>query len=315
MAINYHRSMSQRGPFISPQLATELLREHFNPLVTVTDVRKLYGGSVNRVLEFVLDREPGSVVAKIHDTSVKGFFQAEVDSLRFYKFRTHFPVPNLLAWIEDDDAFDGTMLILSKVKGTTLESANITERGRAYFQTELAAAISELHAHQTEHFGPVSGRQTYDNWLDVFGPIATKIVEENRGLLPSASREVVDHIARHLDHWLDHKAKPTLIHGDLWANNIMIDDAHPDQPRILAFIDSHASFADPEYELAYLQLFGTGGKVFFRQYAKAHRLSSSYDRRAKVYWMFTLLQNAQRYGDKYIPQCERLAHDLRRLAR
>jgi len=315
MAINYHRSMSERGPFISPQLATQLLRKHLNPLVTVTDVRKLYGGSVNRVLEFILDREPGSVVAKVHDTSVKGFFQAEVDSLRFYKFRTHFPVPGLLAWIEDDDAYDGTMLILQKINGITLEDARLTERGRAVFQMELAAAIGELHDHQTEHFGPVSGGKTYDSWLDVFGPIATKIVEDNRGLLPSSSREVIDHIARHLDHWLDHQAKPTLIHGDLWANNIMVSDAHPDQPRILSFIDSHASFADPEYELAYLQLFGTGGKVFFNEYAKKHRLSSGFERRAKVYWMFTLLQNAQRYGERYIPQCERLALELRKLSK
>ena len=315
MAINYHRSMSERGPFISPQLATDLLRKHLNPLVNVTDVRKLYGGSVNRVLEFILDREPGSVVAKIHDTSVKGFFQAEVDSLRFYKFRTHFPVPALLAWIEDDEAFDGTMLILQKINGITLEDARLTERGRAAFHMELGTAISELHNHQTDRFGPVSGGQSYDTWLDVFGPIATKIVEENRGLLPSSSREVVDHVARHLDHWLDHKAKPTLIHGDLWANNIMISDAHPDQPRILGFIDSHASFADPEYELAYLQLFGTGGKVFFDTYAKTHRISSGYERRSKVYWLFTLLQNAQRYGERYLPQCERLIRDLRKFGK
>jgi len=315
MAINYHRSMSERGSFISPRLATELLRKHLNPLITVTDVRKLYGGSVNRVLEFVLDREPGSVVAKVHDTSVKGFFQTEVDSLRFYKFRTHFPVPDLLAWIEDDEAYDGTMLILQKINGITLEDARLSDRGRAVFQYELGESIAELHRHQTDRFGPVSGGKKYDCWLDVFGPIATKIAEQNRGLLPSLSREVLDHISKHLDHWLEHQAKPTLIHGDLWSNNIIISDAHPDQPQILAFIDSHASFADPEYELAYLQLFGTGGKVFFNTYAKTHSISSGYERRSRVYWLFTLLQNAQRYGERYLPQCERLIKELRKANR
>lgn len=312
MAINYHRSMSERGRYVSPRLATKLLRKHLNPLVTVTDVRKLYGGSVNRVLEFILDREPRSVVAKIHDTSVKGFFQEEVDSLRFYKYRTHFPVPNLLAWIEDDDAYEGTILILEKINGITLEDAKLTDKGRAVFQTELGAAIAELHNHQTDQFGPVSGGYKYNRWLDLYAPIAIRIAEKNRDLLPSSSREVVDHISRHMDHWLDRKSKPTLIHGDLWANNILISDAHPDQPRILSFIDSHASFADPEYELAYLHLFGTGGKVFFKQYAKTHRISSGYERRSKVYWLFTLLQNAHRYGGRYLPQCERLLKDLRR---
>jgi len=315
MAINYNRSMSERGSFISPRLATELLRKHLNPLITVTDVRKLYGGSTNRVLEFILDREPGSVVAKVHDTSVKGFFQAEVDSLRFYKFRTHFPVPNLLTWIEDDEAYDGTILVLEKINGITLEDARLSPRGQAVFQQELGAAIAELHRHQTETFGPVSGIKKYDSWLDIFGPIATKIAEENRRLLPSSDREVLDHISRHMDHWLGHEVKPTLIHGDLWANNIIISDAHPDQPRILSFIDSHASFADPEYELAYLQLFGTGGKVFFNTYSQTHRISSGYERRSRVYWLFTLLQNARRYGDRYLPQCKRLIKDLRKANR
>lgn len=315
MAINYHRSMSQRGPYISPQLATELLRKHVNPLVTVTDVRKLYGGSVNRVLEFILDRDPGSVVAKVHDSSVKGFFQTEVDSLRFYKFRTHFPVPSLLGWIEDDDTFDGTMLILQKINGTTLEAANLSERGQAVFQKELASAIAELHRHQTEHYGPVSGGNKYDKWIDIFGPTATKTVEQSRGVLPSSSREVADHVVRHLDHWLDHKTKPTLIHGDLWANNIMIDDAHPDHPRILGFIDSQASFADVEYELAYLQLFGTAGKPFFHEYEKTHALDGGYKRRCRVYWLITLMHNVQRYGEKYVAQCERVIQDIRKLAK
>jgi fructosamine-3-kinase len=315
MAINYHRSMSERGPFISPQLATELLRKHFNPLVNVTDVRKLYGGSVNRVLEFILDREPGSVVAKVHDNAPENSFQVEVDSYQYYAAHTRFPVPKLLAWIRDEPAYDGTMLILSKISGTTLESAHMSPRGKAVFEYELATAIAELHTHQAVGFGPVASSKRHDRWLDVFQPIASAIAEDNRGLLTSASREVVDHIVRHLHHWLDHEAKPTLIHGDLWANNILIDDGHPDQPRILAFIDSHASFADPEYELAYLQLFGTGGDQFLNTYAQTHRIDAGFSRRAKVYWMFTLLQSAQRYGERYLPRCEKLAHELRRLSR
>ena len=129
MPINYHRSMSERGPFISPKLATDLLRKHLNPLVTVTDVRKLYGGSVSRVLEFILDREPKSIVAKIHGEREVAGFHAEAQSLRFYREHTHFPVPSPLACIENDALFDGTILLLQKVSGTTLVSANLSTRG------------------------------------------------------------------------------------------------------------------------------------------------------------------------------------------
>lgn len=315
MAINYHRSMSGRGPFISPSLATKLLRRHVNPLINVTDVRKLYGGSVNRVLEFILDREPKSVVAKIHDSSASDVFRAEAQSLRYYREHTHFPVPEPLACIEDDPAYDGTILILQKIAGTTLEAANLTPRGKDVFQQELAAAVGELHRHKADRFGPVASDQPYDSWLDIYGPTVEKTFEQGRGMMSSTSREVLDHILRYLDRWLDHKARPTLIHGDLWANNILLNDAHPDQPRILSFIDSQASFADPEYELAYLQLFGTGGKIFFKAYSQSQQIDPGYKHRSRVYWLVTLLQNARRYGERYVPQCERLCTELRKFAK
>eukprot|EP00752_Nemacystus_decipiens_P015906 g14214.t1 len=315
MAINYHRSMSERGPFISPRLATILLRKYFNPLITVTDVRKLYGGSVNRVLEFILDRDPKTIVAKIHDNSATVSFQAEAQSLRYYKAHTRFPVPEPLACIENDPSFDGTMLLLQKVNGTTLEGANLTPRGKDIFQQELAAAVGELHRYKRKRFGPVASEDSYGSWLDIYGPMVAKTFEMSRGLLSSSSREVVDHVQRYLDRWLNHQTQPTLIHGDLWANNILIDDGHPDQPRILAFIDSQASFADPEYELAYLQLFGTGGKAFFKAYAQIHEIAPGYKRRSRVYWLVTLLQNAARYGERYVPQCERLCQELRKFAK
>lgn len=315
MAINYHRGMSERGEFIHPQLATELLRRHLNPLVKVTDVRKLYGGSTSRVLEFILDREPGSVVAKVHDAKASGAFNAEMQSLRFFREHTHFPVPEPLAHIEGDEGFDGSMLILQKVNGKTLESCQLSPRDRQAFQVELAAAVAELHKNKAERFGNAVPEQTHDSWLDLYGPTVEKTASQTRSLLPSASRAVLDHITDHLDQWLGHNPTPTLIHGDLWGNNILVDDARPSQPHILAFIDGQASYADVEYELAYLELFRTAGPDFFDFYTKTHKIDKGYRYRSRVYWLITLLQNTRRYGEKYVPQCEKVAQELRQFSR
>lgn len=315
MAINYNRGMSQRGEFVTPELATELLHRHYNPQVTVTAVRKLYGGNTNRVLEFILDREPGSVVAKVHDRNAAHRFTAEMASLRLLRETAHFPVPEPLACIEDDEGFDGSMLIMQKINGTTLESARINARGKAVFEAELGAAIAQLHRHKAERFGPATTEQKHEQWLDIYGPIVQRVIEQNRVALPSNAREVADHIAQHLSHWLDHKPKPTLLHGDLWANNILLDDAKPDHPRILAFIDGLANYGDPEYELANLQLFGTAGSTFYNVYSKVHTVDPGYRRRSRVYWLINLLQNSTRYGDKSIPYCEKLTKELRQLSR
>lgn len=314
MAINYNRSMSQRGEFITPRIATELVRRHINPLVSVKDVRKLYGGSSNRVLEFILDREPGTIVAKINDPDAVNDFKVEVAALHYFRQHTRFPVPMPMACIEDDPSYEGSILLLQKINGTTLEDAELSRAGKEVFQAELAASLIELHRHKADRFGPATGGETYERWLDVFAPTAEQAIESARGMLPSSSRGVLDHVKQHLSGWLNNKATPTLIHGDLWANNIIVNDGNPDEPRILAFIDGRANYADPEYELAYLQLFGTAGPAFFKAYTATLPIDPGYQHRSRVYWLVALLQQVTRYGERYIPQCERVISDLRRIA-
>lgn len=314
MVINYHRGTSQRGEFVTPQLATELLKRHINPLFQVLAVRKLYGGTTSRVLELTLDREPGSLVAKVHDHSASSAYAAEIASLRFLCDHTHFPVPIPFACIEHDPHFDGSMLILQKINGVPLAGATMTPQGKLYFQAELAAAIAELHRFEATHFGPAAGQRKHGRWIDYYGPTVERTVKKSREILPSSSRPVLDHVVKYLDQWLGHNPVPTLIHGDLWANNILLDDSHPDRPRILAFIDTVATYADPEYELSYLQLFGTAGDTFFNTYRSYHEIDEGYTRRSRVYWLIMLLHNASRYGEQYIHQVEKVIAELRRIA-
>ncbi|MEM1354177.1 MAG: fructosamine kinase family protein [Planctomycetota bacterium] len=318
MAINYNRGMSQRGTYVTAEMATGLVRRHLLPDITVTEVRKLYGGSVNRVLEFVIDRHPGAIVAKIHDRTSHELFEVEAASLRYFQDKTRLPVPMPLSWFNHDETFDGAVLFMQKIPGTTLEAAHISRRGNAFFQTELASHLIELHSHTAESFGSaVNDEDRHETWLDYYRPSVEREVGQTRSMLPSSLREVVDHVCDHLAYWLssDSPARPTLIHGDLWANNILISDAHPDQPRIQAYIDGHASFADPEYELAYLRLFKTAGDPFFNVYGKTHRVRPGFERRCRVYWLITMLQHCRMFGAQYLPSVERIAKEIRAMSR
>ncbi len=316
MTINYNRGMSERGEFVTPELATGLVRRHLDPEATVTAVRKLYGGSINRVLEWVLDRSPGTVVAKVNDRGSAGHFRSERGALDYFRSHTALPVPTPLACIVDDKQFDGAVLVMSKVPGTTLESAKLTPKGRQYFEAQLAEHIAQLHRHTGERFGPAGADpidEFYDTWLDLYRPIVEREAHGARGMLGSGARDVVDHVAKHLDHWVRREVKPALIHGDLWANNILLDDGHPDRPKINAYIDGHASFADPEYELAYLRLFRTAGPTFFQVYQQTHRIDAGFERRARVYWLVTMLQHCRLFGGQYVSRCEQVVRELRKM--
>lgn len=316
MAINYHRGMSERGEFVTPELATGLVQRHFDKDRTVTAVRKLYGGSINRVLEFILDGPPGSMVAKVNDHDAAPQLAAERAALMYFREHTALPVPKPFALISEDDGFEGAALLMQKVEGTTLERAHLTAAGHQRFEYQLAHHLTDLHAHTAKRFGPaVEGdpAEQHETWLELIAPLVEREAAEARSMLESSCRDVVDHVAAHLGHWLDHRPTPTLIHGDLWANNILLDAGNPGRPRVNAYIDGHASYADPEYELAYLRLFKTAGPFFFNIYRQRHREVHGFERRCRVYWLITMLQHCHVFGGKYIPTCEQIARDLRRM--
>jgi len=310
MVINYKREMSGRGEFVTPEVATGLVQRHLNENASVTAVRKLYGGSISRVLEFTLDAPPHKIVAKVHDRENADNFHAEMAALCYFLNHSNLPVPAPMVCVDGDEKFDGSALIMEHIPGTTLEAAKLSPRGRKVFEAQLATHIAELHTHHNDSFGNAAGNETCDNWLDLFCRIAKREAEQSREMLHSSVRPIVDHIIATLPRWLASPAKPTLIHGDLWANNIMIDDAHPDRPIINAYIDGHASFADPEYELAYLRLFKTAGPTFFDVYARTHKLRRGFDKRCRVYWLVTLLQHCRMFGGHTAHACEKIAKEL-----
>ena len=113
-----------------------------------------------------------------------------------------------------------------------------------------------------------------------------------------------------LDKWLPEFDQPTLIHGDIWAANIMVNDTDPDKPLINAFLDVNAQFADVEYELAYLNVFHTADETFFSEYTKHHPLRPDFERRCLVYWLNTMMIHIWYFGPSYVPSCQDIARRI-----
>ena len=127
----------------------------------------------------------------------------------------------------------------------------------------------------------------------------------------------MDHGEQLLDQFpclIDHTPAPSLIHGDLWGNNILIDDANPSRPQIRAYIDARPMFADVAYELAYLYLFKTADATFFDLYQRDNPVNRAFDRRRQVYWLIMLLGHSQQLGGAEIAACEQAAMNLRAIA-
>lgn len=293
--------------------ATQMVQSHLDPGLIVQGMKPLQGGAFHRVYRFQTNGEPRWVVAKLTDQPNHPALLREAACLRFCHKENALPVPKVWAVSGQSSFWEGSFLLMEYLSGTHWAAVEVSMEGRIFFQRQLAQALVRLHTHRRETYGPLGGTESFVTWLDRFGPIFQHHFELVREQLSSSSRFQIDKLLGKMDVWFSQSGPPTLIHGDLWASNILVNDAHPDRPQLLGFVDCEMEYADVEYELAYLRLFGTVGDSFFEYYQQHHTLRSGFQERCLLYWLNTMLQQIHLFGSKYVGACERMVARVKKI--
>jgi fructosamine-3-kinase len=103
-----------------------------------------------------------------------------------------------------------------------------------------------------------------------------------------------------LEAYIEEPERPSLIHGDMWGGNVLVDGG-----RIAAFIDPAIYHADPEIELAFSTLFGTYGDTFFRRYGEHRPIRPGFfEARRDIYNLYPLLVHTRLFGGQYAGQVD-----------
>lgn len=123
-------------------------------------------------------------------------------------------------------------------------------------------------------------------------PIAAEAARGN-GTLPLNMHARVLRLAERLETLLEEPARPVLIHGDVWAANVLADGS-----RVTGFLDPSACYADPELELAYLAFAGFDAR-FFDAYARHRPIAPGFwARRCAVYQVYPLLLHVHYFPER-----------------
>jgi fructosamine-3-kinase len=93
------------------------------------------------------------------------------------------------------------------------------------------------------------------------------------------------------------KEKPSLLHGDLWGGNYMVDENGN-----AVLIDPAVYYGHREADLGMTKLFGGFSSEFYRSYSETFPLEDGYEYRENMYKLYHILNHLNLFGGGYYSQ-------------
>lgn len=252
----------------------------------------LSAGMIAQVYRVQCATAPDLVVKLSPDRSAR--LDIEGRMLRYLREHSQLPVPQVIH-------SDPDLLLVTY----------IDNRGRLNPKAEADAAqhITRLHTITADRFGlpfdtligPLHqpNGQT-ERWIPFFREQRLRYMADvayQSGHLPQQLRGQIDHLLPKLDDLLLEPVQPSLLHGDLWAGNILVNDE-----RIAGFVDPALYYGHAEIELAFSTLFGTFGPHFFEAYQTLRPIEPGFfEVRRDLYNLYPLLVHVALFGSAYLP--------------
>lgn len=237
------------------------------------------------------------LVVKV-DPGPRAMLDREAFMLRLLAERSELPVPKVVA-------SDSRVLAMEYFESGGGPSS--TGEG------ELADAVAKLHGVAGPHYGleqdTLIGPLEQPNcpatdWSEFFAEQRVRAfarIAHSGGGLPDALCTRCLRLADRAPELLANAEGPCLVHGDLWAGNMLWRDG-----RLAGVIDPATYYADREVELAFMDLFGSLGPGFWERYAQIRPIRREFwELRRHVYKVYPLLVHVHLFGGSYTEQLDR----------
>jgi fructosamine-3-kinase len=292
----------------------EELRERLRVVLAtpVLRLQRLPGGMVASVRLVELADGRRAVVKESRDTPLG----VEAEMLRFLDEHTDLPVPKVLHGSDD-------LLVLEHLAGrshfdssTEAHAAELLAGLHSLTPVDIPAARGPAPSSFGLGFdtliGPFRQRNDWtEQWPEFYRENRLRPMTEEclrRERLPDGLARRLHGLMERLESLLDHSPGPGLVHGDVWSGNVLAAGG-----RVTGLLDPATYFADPEVELAFIELFGTFGPSFFSRYRELRPIGDAYrERRRDIYQIYPLLVHVALFGGGYV---ESLGERLDRIGR
>jgi fructosamine-3-kinase len=225
--------------------------------------------------------------------------KSEAQMLSYLKEYSSLPVPAIVKKLDN-------FLITEYIKNNG--------QGKEEAELDAAVKLASLHRIHDNQYGFIT-----DTTIGIFEQSNT----QNSSWIEFFKRERIMHFANHMlveekigddlydrvmtfcddfDKFLIEPDRPSLLHGDIWSGNVLINDGE-----ITGIIDPAIYYGHHEVDLAFIMMFQTFGEGFFDRYQEIHPIQSGFiEQRADIYNLYPYLVHARAFGQSYLPYVRKI---------
>jgi protein-ribulosamine 3-kinase len=263
--------------------------------VHVRRITPVSGGSINSAGK--IETTGGVFFLKTNDAfQFPGMFEKEKKGLALLRNTKAIHIPEVI--LQDD--FEASSFLLIKFVESKSQKPDFWEL--------FGKRLAELHRHTDRAFGLdednyigslVQSNRQHGNWIDFF--ITERIEPQlkkalNSGTLNANDSKFINELFKKLDAIFPSE-QPSLLHGDLWNGNYLVDEIG--EP---ALIDPAVYYGHREMDLAMTHLFGGFEPAFYTSYDETYPLAPGFDERKDLYNLYPLLVHVNLFGSQYVNQ-------------
>ncbi len=278
---------------------SDFLKTYLPDFDAITGVAAVSGGSINRACRFTAGS--ARFFIKYNDASrYPSMFEKEAAGLELLRNAGEIDVPRV---IHVGEAGNHAYLLMSYIDSAAEEQ---------HFWHNFGKQLAALHSHKAEKFGldhsnymgSLSQRNRYhQSWEDFF--VQERLEPQIRlaresGEISRADVAAFERMFKRVD-GIFPETQPSLVHGDLWSGNFMVNSQGK-----ACLIDPAAYYGHPEVDIAMSTLFGGFSSQFYDAYCSHNPLEKGWRERLDYYNLYPLMVHVNLFGQSYLGSVRRI---------
>jgi fructosamine-3-kinase len=260
--------------------------------VTITQTKLIAAGNINQGI--YIQTSGAAYFLKVNFEENLDIFEKEAAGLQLMASNTPLKIPEVFQFGRIEDR---NFLLMEWINSRGVKNS---------YWEELGLGLAQMHMATRPAFGwdtdnyiasLAQDNNEVEEWTDFFverrlEPLIGKAYYE--GLVGLDFYKTFQSIYPKLQGYFP-KEKPALLHGDLWAGNVMRGEQGS-----AVLIDPAVYFGHREMDLAFSRLFGGLDEKFYQAYHEFFPLEPGFEERIPVYNLYPLLVHLLLFGKSYL---------------